>query len=85
MEVDFDEEYDPRDENPDLVCIQCPKCCGSGFYDCRCGGDLCFCGAGETDCYFCDQTGSVYITKEENENRIKLHKELMVAIWGEKP
>lgn len=84
--MDFDDgnEYDdPRDTDPNLICIDCPKCSGTGSYTCHCGGDQCYCGADDTECLYCDQTGKKYITKEQNEIRVKRHKELMAIIWGQ--
>ncbi len=82
-DYDFMDDHDPRDDDPSLVCIQCPKCSGTGSYDCHCGGDLCFCGAGEHECTRCDQEGHIYLTIAENEDRIKRHHEIMKALWGD--
>jgi hypothetical protein len=63
--------------------VVCDRCNGDGEVDCRCGGDLCFCGEGEVTCPVCH--GEEYITKERWEKRAAAHREIMKALWGDPP
>ena len=73
----YDDDYyeEERHVPEGMVEVLCPSCHGTCFVNCHCGGDLCFCGAEGSECYRCEE-GYVYITKEQNEKRIKAHLEM---------
>lgn len=79
-----DDYYDCEMDIPDGH-VLCPRCDGSQYVDCHCGGDLCICdNHGEKPCPLCggEYDGQGYVSEEKANRYLKRRAEFREAILG---